>query len=41
MTATPFADAPLRAINVRLGYEAQPAWIRVEAPLEEIERALR
>jgi mycothiol synthase len=41
MTATQFANAPMRAINDRLGYEAQPAWIRVEAPLEEIESALR
>jgi hypothetical protein len=31
----------MRAINDRLGYEARPAWIRVEAPLDEIEAALR
>jgi GNAT superfamily N-acetyltransferase len=41
MTATQAHNAPMRAINDRLGYEAQPAWIRVEAPLEEIEGALR
>ena len=40
MTATQFDNAPMRAINDRLGYEALPAWIRVEAPLDEIEAAL-
>jgi GNAT superfamily N-acetyltransferase len=40
MTATQFDNAPMRAINDRLGYEAQPAWIRVEVPLDEVEGAL-
>ena len=32
MTATQRGNAPMRAINDRLGYEARPAWIRVEHP---------
>ena len=37
MTATQWGNAPMRAINDRLGYEPRPAWIRVEAPLDEVE----
>ena len=40
MTATQFGNAPMRAINDRLGYEPRPAWIRVEARLEDVEAAL-
>jgi hypothetical protein len=27
-------------VNDKLGYEARPAWIRYEGPLDEIEAAL-
>ncbi|MCZ7589737.1 MAG: GNAT family N-acetyltransferase [Gaiella sp.] len=40
MTSTQDANAPMRAVNARLGYEPRPAWIRFEAPLEEIEARL-
>jgi RimJ/RimL family protein N-acetyltransferase len=40
-TATQDGNAPMRAIIDRLGYEPRPAWIRMEAPLEEVEAALR
>jgi RimJ/RimL family protein N-acetyltransferase len=40
-TSTQAANAPMRAINDKLGYEPRPAWIRVEAPLDEVEAALR
>ena len=33
-------NAPMRAINDRLGYEPRPAWIRVEGPLDDVEAAL-
>jgi GNAT superfamily N-acetyltransferase len=32
---------PMRAIIGRLGYQPRPAWIRMEAPLDEVEAALR
>lgn len=41
MTSTQDANAPMRAVNEKLGYEPRPAWIRVEAPLDEVEAALR
>lgn len=41
MTATQWGNAPMRAINDRLGYEARPAWIRVEGSLDEVEAGLR
>jgi GNAT superfamily N-acetyltransferase len=40
-TSTQDANAPMRAINDKLGYEPRPAWIRYEAPLDEVEAALR
>jgi GNAT superfamily N-acetyltransferase len=40
MTSTQVGNAPMRAINDKLGYEPRPAWIRVEAPLDEVEDAL-
>jgi mycothiol synthase len=40
MTSTQDANAPMRAVNDKLGYEPRPAWIRFEAPLEAIEAAL-
>lgn len=40
MTSTQDANAPMRAVNDKLGYEPQPAWIRLEAPLAEVEAAL-
>lgn len=36
MTSTQDANAPMRAVNDRLGYEPRPAWIRFEGPLDEI-----
>ena len=41
MTATQVANAPMRRVNDKLGYQALPAWIRVEAPLDVVEGALR
>lgn len=26
----------MQAVNARLGYEPRPAWIRVEAPVEQV-----
>lgn len=40
-TSTQDANAPMRAINDKLGYEPRPAWIRYEGPLDEVEAALR
>jgi mycothiol synthase len=40
-TSTQDANAPMRAVNQKLGYEPQPAWIRVEGSLDQIEAALR
>jgi RimJ/RimL family protein N-acetyltransferase len=40
MTSTQDGNAPMRAVNDKLGYEARPAWIRYEGPLDEIEAAL-
>ena len=40
MTSTQDANAPMRAVNDKLGYEPRPAWIRLEAPLDEVEAAL-
>jgi GNAT superfamily N-acetyltransferase len=40
MTSTQDGNAPMRAVNDKLGYEPRPAWIRVEGPLDEIEAAL-
>jgi len=40
MTSTQDGNAPMRAVNDKLGYEPCPAWIRVEAPLDEVEAAL-
>ena len=34
------ANAPMRAVNDKLGYEPRPAWIRLEAPLDEVEATL-
>ena len=31
----------MRAVNDKLGYEPLPAWIRFEAPLEEVEETIR
>jgi RimJ/RimL family protein N-acetyltransferase len=39
-TSTQDANAPMRAINDKLGYEPRPAWIRFEGPLDAIESAL-
>lgn len=36
MTSTQDANAPMRAVNDKLGYEPRPAWIRFEAPLDEV-----
>jgi len=40
MTSTQDANAPMRAVNDKLGYEPRPAWIRLEAPLDEVEEAM-
>jgi GNAT superfamily N-acetyltransferase len=40
MTSTQAANAPMRAVTDKLGYEPRPAWIRMEASLEEVEAAL-
>ena len=40
MTSTQDANAPMRAVNDKLGYEQRPAWIRFEAPLHDVEAAL-
>ena len=40
MTSTQAENAPMRAVNDKLGYEPRPAWIRVEGALEEVEAAL-
>jgi GNAT superfamily N-acetyltransferase len=40
MTSTQDANAPMRAVNDKLGYEPRPAWIRCEARLDEVEAAL-
>jgi GNAT superfamily N-acetyltransferase len=40
MTSTQAENAPMRAVNDKLGYEPRPAWIRVEGALDEIEAAL-
>ena len=40
MTSTQAANAPMRAVNDKLGYEPRPAWIRMEAPLDDVEAAL-
>jgi mycothiol synthase len=41
MTSTQDANAPMRRVNDKLGYAPRPAWIRMEAPLDEVEAALR
>ena len=38
MTFTQEGNVGMQAVNARLGYEPRPAWIRVEAPLERVER---
>ncbi len=40
MTSTQDANAPMRAVNEKLGYEPRPAWIRYEGPLADVEAAL-
>jgi mycothiol synthase len=40
MTSTQVGNAPMRAVNDKLGYEPRPAWIRVEGALDEVEAAL-
>jgi mycothiol synthase len=40
-TSTQDANAPMRAVNDKLGYEPLPAWIRFEAPLDEVEETIR
>lgn len=40
MTSTQDGNAPMRAVNDKLGYEPRPAWIRCEAPLDTVEEAL-
>jgi GNAT superfamily N-acetyltransferase len=40
MTSTQDANAPMRVVNDKLGYEPRPAWVRFEAPLDDIEAAL-
>jgi mycothiol synthase len=40
-TATQDGNAPMRAIIDKLGYQPRPAWIRMEAPVNEVEAALR
>ena len=40
MTSTQAANAPMRAVNEKLGYEPRPAWIRMEASLDDVEAAL-
>jgi GNAT superfamily N-acetyltransferase len=39
-TSTQAANAAMRAVNDKLGYEPRPAWIRVEGALDEVEAAL-
>jgi GNAT superfamily N-acetyltransferase len=39
-TSTQEGNAPMRAINEKLGYEPLPAWIRMEGPLAGVEAAL-
>jgi GNAT superfamily N-acetyltransferase len=40
MTSTQDANVAMRAVNDKLGYEPRPAWVRLEAPLDEVEAAL-
>jgi RimJ/RimL family protein N-acetyltransferase len=40
MTSTQDANAAMRAVNDKLGYEPRPAWIRFEAPLDDVEARL-
>jgi mycothiol synthase len=40
MTSTQDGNAPMRALNDKLGYEPRPAWVRFEAPLRDVEAAL-
>jgi RimJ/RimL family protein N-acetyltransferase len=40
MTSTQADNAPMRAVNDKLGYEPRPAWIRVEGALADVEAAL-
>jgi GNAT superfamily N-acetyltransferase len=40
MTFTQDGNAGMQAVNARLGYEPQPAWIRVEAPLDRVTERL-
>jgi hypothetical protein len=30
----------MQAVNAKLGYDPRPAWIRLEAPVEEVAAAL-
>jgi mycothiol synthase len=41
ITWTQDRNAPMQRVNAKLGYEPQPAWIRVEAPLATLEAVLR
>lgn len=40
MTSTQADNAPMRAVNEKLGYEPRPAWIRVEGALDDVEAEL-
>lgn len=40
MTSTQDANAAMRAVNDKLGYEPRPAWVRFEAPLDDVEAAV-
>ena len=40
MTSTQAANAPMRAVNDKLGYEPRPAWLRMEGALDDVEAAL-
>lgn len=41
MTFTQDGNEAMQAVNAKLGYEARPAWLRLEAPLDEVTAAVR
>jgi GNAT superfamily N-acetyltransferase len=40
MTFTQAGNQAMQAVNARLGYVARPAWLRMEAPVEDVAAAL-
>ncbi|HEY7732182.1 MAG TPA: GNAT family N-acetyltransferase, partial [Gaiellaceae bacterium] len=40
MTFTQDRNDAMQAVNAKLGYDPRPAWIRLEAPVEEVAAAL-